>query len=399
MRILWHSNAPFVPTGYGKQTQLFVPRIAEAGHDVAVSAFFGAEGAILEWRGFRLYPTDITRYGRAMLPQYVEHWADDLGCKREDILVMTLLDVWVLKAGWDDLNVASWTPVDHHPVPPRVYEYFARSGARPIAMSQFGKKELENQGLDPLYVPHGVDTNEYYPWPASDRPDIRAGLGIPKDAFVVGMVANNKGTAPPRKAFPQVFQAFAEFRRKHPDAFLYLHSEMFGVDSGLNLVALAEICGIPPSSVGSTNQFALHLGVSDQQMGAIYSAMDVLANPSFGEGFGVPIIEAQACGTPVIVTDWTAMTELCGAGWLVEGDPYYDSAHGAFYKCPSVMEIIDGMEGAYEKGASMREEARAFAMRYDADRVMEEYWKPVLAELDGPREVAPLKPRVLSVAK
>jgi glycosyltransferase involved in cell wall biosynthesis len=386
VKLLWVSNAPFAATGYGQQTALFVPRIASLGYDIAISAYYGVEGAMVDWRGFRLYPSDHTHYGRAMTPKYAEHWAEG-----EECLVLTLMDVWVLKHGWEQLKVGSWAPVDHHPIPPRVYEYFARSGARPIAMSRFGEEEMRNAELDPLYVPHGVDTERFKRWSDADREGIREALKIPKDAFVVGMVANNKGQAPPRKAFPQVFQAFAEFRKQHDDAFLYLHSEMFGVEQGINLLALAQICDIPESAYGATDQFTYHLGISDEQLSALYTSFDVLASPSYGEGFGIPILEAQACGVPVIVTDWTSMTELCGAGWLVQGDPWYDPHHGAFYKCPSVAEIYDAMMEAYDKAEGMQLKARSFALQYDADLVLSEHWVPVLKELEGPREIAPLR--------
>jgi len=386
VKILWHSNAPFAATGYGAQTGLFVPRIAALGHDVAISCFYGVEGAMLDWRGHRLYPTDYTRFGRAMVPQYAKHWAEG-----QPLLVITLMDVWATGLGWRDLDVASWCPIDHWPVQPRTLQYFFRSGARAIAMSKYGLEELANSEIEALYVPHGVDTETFRRWPDGDRLEIREALGIPPSAFVVGMVANNKGDAPPRKAFPQVFQAFSELLKVKHDAFLYLHSEIHGMDKGINLLALAEVCGIPRERIGSTNQLAYHLGATEEQMAAMYSAFDVLANPSYGEGFGIPIVEAQSCGCPVIVTDWTAMTELCGAGWLVQGDPFYDPPHGAFYKCPSVAEIYDALLEAYDKAGGLADQAREFALQYDVERVTAEHWVPVMDELTKPREVAPLK--------
>jgi glycosyltransferase involved in cell wall biosynthesis len=127
-------------------------------------------------------------------------------------------------------------------------------------------------------------------------------------------------------------------------------------------------------------------------MAHMYSAMDVLLNPSYGEGFGVPIVEAQACGTPVIVTDWTAMSELCGAGWLVGGEPWDDVKHRAFYLAPSVPGIHAALEAAFEAQGDQEvaDRAVAFAAQYDADRVFDTYWVPALEKLTAPREVAPL---------
>jgi glycosyltransferase involved in cell wall biosynthesis len=117
----------------------------------------------------------------------------------------------------------------------------------------------------------------------------------------------------------------------------------------------------------------------------------VLCMPSFGEGFGIPLIEAQACGVPVITTDWTAMTELCGAGWLVDGERWYDATQGSFQKVPYVGEIVDALEASYKHGAGLAERARAFALDYDVDSVFEKYWLPVLDAVTAPREIAPLR--------
>jgi glycosyltransferase involved in cell wall biosynthesis len=133
-------------------------------------------------------------------------------------------------------------------------------------------------------------------------------------------------------------------------------------------------------------------------MARLYSAFDVLLNPSYGEGFGIPIVEAQACGTPVIVSDWTSMPELVGAGWKVDGEPWYDPDEDrgeAFLLAPSVSEILDALENAYEARGDkdVRGAAREFAVGYDADLVTDKYWKPALETLSGPREVPPLPNR------
>ncbi|HET6638591.1 MAG TPA: glycosyltransferase family 4 protein [Gemmatimonadota bacterium] len=398
MRILWQSVAPWIPTGYGVQTALFAPRLKALGHDVALSCYVGLEGKIGTWNGMTVYPGDLTKFNKRMLRSYVKRHAGD--GPTDDVLVLTLQDVWPWLeprfggiADYKGLRLASWCPVDHDPCPPLVVGALKEFGSRPIAMSRFGEDRLQKAGLDPLYVPHGVDTKAMRP--GDDRDEIRRAMGIPADRFVVGMVANNQGQLMSRKCFPQVFQAFAMFQEKHPDAFLYLHTDVLGLNVGINLIDLAKTFGIPESAVGSVNQEKLWLGeIGAQQLGRVYAAMDVLMNPSLGEGFGVPIVEAQACGTPVIVTDWTSMPELVGAGWLVDGDPWWHHDQNVWWKMPAIKELIDALGLAYEARGDMgiREKARAFAVQYDVDRVTEEFWVPALAALDGPREVPPLRP-------
>jgi len=340
---------------------------------------------MISWNGMIVYPSDETKFARRALRHYVQDW----GGTDRDCLVLTLMDVWPLgPQAVEGLRVASWVPIDHKPAPPAVVQFFQRSGARAVAMSKFGQEELQDAGLEALYVPHGIDCDLFQPW--EDRAELRDALKIPRDAFVVGMVANNQGTNPPRKAFPQVFQAFAALREKHSDAFLYLHCDMRGSNQGINLAAMARVCGIPDEAIGVTDQAKLTLGMPQDVMPCVYGAFDVLANPSYGEGFGIPIVEAQACGTPVIVTDWTSMPELCGAGWTCAGDPWYDPGQGAFFKYPFLAEVYDAMVAAYDGAAGLRDQAREFALQYDVEDVLREHWIPTLEALDRPREVAPL---------
>jgi glycosyltransferase involved in cell wall biosynthesis len=119
-------------------------------------------------------------------------------------------------------------------------------------------------------------------------------------------------------------------------------------------------------------------------MAGIYSAMDVLSSPTMGEGFGVPIIEAQACGTPVIVGDWTAMPELMGAGWTVRASERVLTPMLDYQHLPTVEGVLEAYEAAYEARGdrNLASDARAFAMRYDVDEVTQNYWKPVLDEME-----------------
>lgn len=392
MKILWHSNAPWVPSGYGQQTAEFTPRIRDLGHDVAISAFWGLAGSRLVWNGMTVYPSAGPGWGDLELPIYAPHHGGD------DCLVITLMDVWVLNSSaLAKLRMASWVPVDHDPAPPRVIDFFARTGATPIAMSRFGQDMLSRAGLKPLYVPHGIDTQTFRaPDPderAAMRKDMAEFLGVPEDAFLVGMVAANQGCTPPRKAFPQVFQAFARLRRERPDSYLYLHTELTGLNNGVNLGALAAAAGVPPEAIKFTPPAKWVLGSRPGEVAALMGAFDVLINPSYGEGFGIPIVEAQACGTPVIVTDFSAMRELCGSGWRVGGEEWYDATQGSFYRCPSVDELHIALTEAYERrgDTELREKARAFAEQYDAARVTSEFWLPTLEELERmePVELTP----------
>ena len=118
-----------------------------------------------------------------------------------------------------------------------------------------------------------------------------------------------------------------------------------------------------------------------EEMAQIYSAMNVLLSPSFGEGFGIPILEAAACGVPAIVTDWSAMPEVMGQGWKVKHQPYWTGL-SSWQAVPDVDDIVSALEDCYTMPASQRiklsQDARRHALGYDVRRVVKQHLLPAL---------------------
>ena len=387
MRILWFGNSPWSPSGYGGQAALFLPRIRALGHEVACIANWGLQGTATQWQDIPIFPAFGTSDNDA-IPVWYDKYQPDV--------VITLMDAWTLKPRkFPEVPLAAWAPVDHFPLPPAVHGTLKEPNVRPIAMSRDGEKWMRHRKLDPLYVPHGVDTKVFRP-KLEMRAAMRDRMGMPQDAFVIGMVAANSSPGEfPRKGFGQAFQAFARFLEHHDDAWLYAHTKMFG---GMNLESLVmTLADLHSPKLLERIRFApeslWYVGCPTEEMADIYNSFDVLLNPSMGEGFGIPILEAQACGIPVITSDHSAMSEITQAGWLVVGDPWWDVAQDSFGFTPSVDSILVALEEAYETRADqeLRAAARKFALGYDADVVAAQYWEPVLEQLAKPREVPPLK--------
>lgn len=383
--ILWTSNSPWAPTGYGTQTAQVTTRLQKAGHRVAIASNYGLEATAFEWQGMRQFPRGFDMYSNDVVPAHMAAW--DHENPGFDPLLITLYDVWVFKGKpWDEMKqIASWVPIDHMPAPPMVMKFLQRPNVVPIAMSQFGKAMIEREGVEALYVPHAIEKvfkpTASVPVPKGGVLTGRGFMEIGEDKFVVGMNAANKGKVPNRKAYPEAFLAFALFAKKHDDAVLYVHTEDRGAMGGINLRELAEACGIAEHQLTFVDQYAYRIGIPQEMLAGIYTAMDVLLQPSMSEGFGIPIIEAQACGTPVIVTDSTSMPELLGDGWLVEGQPWWDCMQTSWMVVPAVPAILSALEQAYARGRERSQVAIDFAAQYDADVVFKDYWLPALRAL------------------
>ena len=378
-RLLWLSNAPWAPSGYGEQTALFTRRLSDAGHDVAVLCNYGLSGRETLFDGITCYPSDGL-WGNTNLQTFADrHMADE---------IVALCDAWVLQPdAWPDgLRASVWTPIDHYPLPVPVLATLKHERITPIAMSRFGEQQMLDCDLDPVYVPHGVDTTLFRPQ-RELREHVRDELEIPRDVFLVGMVAANT-SVPSRKSFPEAFLAFSRFARRHDDAWLYAHTQAKSpAGNGMQLDVLAESCACPQGRLRFPHDAAWQIGMPKQTVAMIYQALDVLLMPSMGEGFGIPLVEAQACGVPVIASDHSAMTENVEAGWLVAGDPSWNEAQKSWQIKPFVAAIDAALEEAYQHrdDGELRERGVAWANNFDADVIVERYWQPLL---DREREEA-----------
>lgn len=377
MRILWSSNSPFCGTGYGMQTAVAAKRLQALGNQMAILCFYGLEGSKTEWGDIPLYPNNTRDYGIKDAPMiYDDHKAD---------LLITLVDVWVLRQMDPRLKWVPWMPVDHDPIPPLVLDAVKKSPGmiKPIAMSKFGVKQLNDNGVDCYYIPHTVDTNLFSPNPAI-RESGRERYGW-KNKFVIGTVATNHAE---RKNWNAMMQAVKMFEAKHPgEIIFYMHTNL--TDSrGINLASMrANLKMEEYTRVPSIAQ--MNIGISQETMAATYNVFDVFLLPSKGEGFGVPLIEAQSCGVPVITTNCTAQPELVGGGWLINKLRKEWTAQASWqYNCDPE-EIVEKLELAYQawKDGSIKEigeKARAKMLaEYDEDYVYSTYWPSVLADIEN----------------
>ena len=381
LRIIWYSTALFVGVGYGIATRNLLQRMKADGHEVEVATkhLIGAQlesNGIKHWDGAEI----------EMVNQI----------KREEKFdyIISMMDDWVLPNNWhwDDWITVSMLDTDK--IHPRLLDR-ASNAIKVIAPTKFTESEFRRYDFDPFYGPIGIDTNFFKPDPEK-RKAFREAKKWDDDKFVLGCVGINYSTD--RKNFVNTMRAFKNFHERHPDSILYMHTDVMGsTTGGNNLMWVMKDLGFPEDSTGAiqyVQQTAYHRwNIADEQVVRTYNGIDVFCWASKGEGVGMPLMEAQSCGTPAIVTDTTSGKELCRGGWLIEKDDndMEISTHQIWIVDVKQNKIEAKMEEAYQawKDGSLKQrqqEAREGMLEYDWDIVYDKYWRPILKWMEGRKD-------------
>ena len=148
-----------------------------------------------------------------------------------------------------------------------------------------------------VIVPHGVDIGTFHPLPAA-RNQVRNRLGISNGDFVflsIGAMTGNKG-------IDLLLRGFAAICRKFPQARLVLKglNPLYGSRDLLNRTLMMLSAHHRQEVVGKMTYVGESL--SHQGMAMLYQAADVYVSPYRAEGFNLPVLEAAACGLPIICT-------------------------------------------------------------------------------------------------
>lgn len=176
----------------------------------------------------------------------------------------------------------------------------------------------QKHGIDAKLVNNGVDTARFQPQPDERDAPLRARLGL----HPTGPVLLAVGGIEERKNTLRLLQAFVQVHQRWPRAQLVIaggaslldhESYRMRFDDALRESGLAQG---PGEAVVITGPLA------DTDMPALFRCADVLVFPSTKEGFGLVVLEAMACGTPVVVSRIAPFTE-----YLVDGDCAWADPH------------------------------------------------------------------------
>jgi glycosyltransferase involved in cell wall biosynthesis len=168
----------------------------------------------------------------------------------------------------------------------------------PSAWSKAGLMRSGVQGDRITIVPLGADTSIYYPPSDQQRRSLRQTFGW-SDYFIflnIGGQTDRKGIRPLLKAFAAVVDKYPHARLVLKGSELFYPSKDEILEASQVVLSDAEKLKVSPRLIYSGNQ------LSFAQIAQLYQAADAYVSPYLAEGFNLPVLEAAACGLPVICT-------------------------------------------------------------------------------------------------
>lgn len=375
MRILWIGDAG-TSSGFSRVTHEIGERLVAKGHDVHVLASMHA-GDPVETT-LKLYPASLDmsdfKGRKRIVPLLLQIQPDAVLMIEDPWTVASLL--WnehdpqgLLRKG--PVRPIAYMPIDGEPVPAEWQKLSATVTS--VAMSKFGQRQMINSTL----IPHGVDTAVFHPVedgpivthtgkPAVTRRECKEAFGFDPDGFLALRVDRNSW----RKDFGSTWKALIPVMARHSDVYAHFHCAENDPAGGPILPALFSRRPDLAPRFRTPAGYGVRNGWPLGSLAALYNAADVFVSTSMGEGFGLTIAEALACGTPVIAQDCSAISEVAEEGAiLIPPGPKITAPGGHDLRLAQHSEFATAIETVYR----MSEEGRRELGRLGRDHIVSEY--------------------------
>ena len=249
-----------------------------------------------------------------------------------------------------------------------------------VTPSHWSKSGFLRSGVDEsrlAVLPHGVDTNIYKPLPEAERMAVRRSLGLEGSfAFLnIGILSPNKGIRFLLKAFAAIVDRYPQARLVLKGADSLFESLKFLREAAQGVLTEAEAAKVEPrlAYIGKSLSFA--------QMIRLYQAADAYVSPYLAEGFNMPVLEAVACGLPVICTKGGPTDDFTRRDFALPIESQLQSlaiaGETVFIIMPDLQHLIARMEEAIER-SDFRQQARHTGPSFVAAHFT---WKQVVTRL------------------
>jgi glycosyltransferase involved in cell wall biosynthesis len=184
-----------------------------------------------------------------------------------------------------------------------------------ITVSQYEKDRIVNRlGVDPhkVHVVHnGINEKQFFPGKVTDYDSLKKKYNLPEEYILF------LGNTSYRKNSARVIEAYVKYTEQ-------ANNPLPLVTPGLTRNYISNKLSALKHPFDK-QKFITPGYVSDEDLPSIYSLCKAFLFPSLSEGFGMPVIEAMACGSPVITSNVTSMPEISGNAALLV-DPFQTSA-------------------------------------------------------------------------
>lgn len=170
------------------------------------------------------------------------------------------------------------------------------------------------------------------------------------------------GSDHPRKNLPTLARAFAQIKKDIPDAVLMKVGDPGVPEGRVEFLRILDELGI-------RDKVKFYGNAKDQALRFLYNIADVFVFPSTFEGFGIPPLEAMACGCPVVVSNATSLSEVVGDAALLH-DPHDVEGFAA-----SIKHVLTNKNLAQDLRQRGLSQATKFSWKSSAQKTLEVYRK------------------------